>query len=168
MVNVKSSGLTKSIGVAQIPGDGNCLFAAMAHQLFYSHSRDLARQAARLRAEVVSHIKANFDRYKPAIEGRIYEEQESRSGMKLTEQQVNAKVKSFLSDSLSKSGYYGGYESLSAISEIYNVNILLFRENDDFRFVNEFNNAYEGFACVAYRSNGYGRYNHYDSVVSIM
>ncbi|XP_055296718.1 uncharacterized protein LOC129565645 [Sitodiplosis mosellana] len=168
MVNVKSSGLTKSIGVAQIPSNGNCLFAAMAHQLFYSHSRDLAHQAARLREEVVRHIKANFDRYKHSIEGKIYEEQESVPGEKLTEEQVKTKAKSFLDESLSKSGYYGGYESLSAISEIYNVNILLFRENDDFRFVNEFNNAYEGIACVAYRSNADGRYNHYDSVVSIM
>lgn len=106
-----------------------------------------------------------------ALKGRIYEQQDSiQTERKLTKEEVDEKLKSFLEESLSKSGYYGGHESLTAISEIYKVNILVFREKDTFSIINGFNKTYHRTICLAYRLGNKGKtnkYNHYDSVGGI-
>lgn len=176
-IQTSSASPLKFIQVIKIPQDGNCLFGSVAHQLFYCAPSDISEQSIAVRAEVVNHIRVNFGRFHHAIKGRIYEQQESiKTESKLTEKEMEEKSKSFLEESLSKSGYYGGHESLIAVSEIYNVNILVFREKDTFSIVNDFNKTYHRTICLAYRlaqntkskdkANNLN-YNHYDSVGGI-
>lgn len=161
--------------VVKIPGNGNCMFGSASHQLFDHKLSSLAAQSARLRAEVVVYIRQHFERFRPAIISRVIEDNEASFWkVTMTEAILNERVAKFLDNSLSKSGYYGGQESLIAISELYRVNVFVIREQGMFSFVNDFNTQYERTISLAYRFGFFSvfqttkKYNHYDSVVSII
>lgn len=80
----------------------------------------------------------------------------------------------FLSEHLSKKGYWGRSETLKAIKLIYKVNIMIIKEKSSVEFVNDFTPEFEKSLLVAYRLNrhpnirGTGSIrNHYDSIVNI-
>lgn len=77
LVPIHSTETTSYFSVATIPGDGNCLFGAIAHQL-YGHPINSSqhRQARKaLRAEVVEHILQPhiFPSYQFLLQDRVYE-----------------------------------------------------------------------------------------------
>lgn len=180
---------TKFVQVAKIPGNGGCLFGAMAHQLFYQSigtdqiTNDMfVERTSELRAQVVAFIEENYERYENALKGRIYDNEDEKMSKKrgrkkaLTHTEIEKKCKSFLKNDLPKQTCWAGYESLMAISELYKVNIIIFREMDIFNFVDGFNQSYERTACLAYRLAGKPKktkagvvlnYNHYDSICGI-
>lgn len=55
----------KKVQICTIEGECNCLYAAKAHQLFGDkiNSPQHKQQATKLRADVVEHIKENFEQY---------------------------------------------------------------------------------------------------------
>lgn len=55
--------------VRVIPGDGNCLFAALVNQYYKYDIRDARHgdEIAKLRRIVVQHIRSNADRYMPCL-----------------------------------------------------------------------------------------------------
>lgn len=181
-------GDTKFVQVAKILGNGSCLFSAMAHQLFYesisADKEEFAKRAKALRAEVVDHITANYERFEITIRGRIFDNEEKKAiksrkksrKRKLTEEEVKEKCISFLKDELPQSECWGGEESLVAISGKYKVNVVIIREGDTLHFIDRFNSSYEKTICLGYRlackpkqiTGGFVKtYNHYDSICGI-
>lgn len=170
----------KFIQVAKIHKDGSCLFAAMAHQIFCesvsNSSGQHSERADQLRAEVVAYIGNNYERFRHALRGRIFDIIESSRGGKkkqMSEIEINERCKSFLDEELSSKTCWGGHESLVALRELYKVNILIFREVDSFSFVEGFEPLFERTVCLAYRLSGRLKkikvktYNHYDSICGI-
>lgn len=83
----------------------------------------------------------------------------------------------FLDNCLARPGYWGGMEFLKAVSEIFNVNILIFNQNGTFHSANEVNFEHQRSVAIAFRNsagqqnkkknnNNIDR-NHYDSVSQI-
>lgn len=95
---------TKYVNVMEIDGDGNCLFASIAHQIFRKKigSSNYLNETKLLRQEVVNHIIANFDEFKHQLTGRIYEEKEAK-GIKCKRVQITDKdCMSFVTNRLKK------------------------------------------------------------------
>lgn len=151
------------VKVVSISPDGNCLFAACVHQLYRVklNSDDHKKIAAELRGRVCSHIKNNFNRFQRTIKLRVTEEIPNMSS-----ENIEMRSKSFVDEFLSKFNFWGGSESLIAISEIFEANIIIFRENGSCYFANGHNSAYNRVLFLAYRRIG-SAYNHYDSVSEI-
>lgn len=160
---VKSGDQFVSVDVVNIPKDGNCLSGACAHQLHFTkigtetHKNMVAEQ----RSKVVKYILDNFDRFYRCIKLRLVEEGKDASEVGEIE------CKEFVEGHLSKSGEYGGAESLMAISEMESTNIIVFNERDTYYFSTGYNASFDRFICIAYRMNLNSEYYHYDSVCKI-
>lgn len=160
--------LSGAVNVSVIKDDGNCMFGALAHQLFYSklNSKDHKKLTAELRKNVVKHIKENFDVFAHDIKGRVFEMHEKV-------EDIERECNFFVNFCLSKVGFWGGMESLKAISSVYKINILIFNENGDYYFAPPFNLNHDRTVCIAFRNaakpkaNENNERNHYDSVVEI-
>lgn len=156
----------RSINVIRMKMDGNCMFLALAHQIFL-HKVDSQRHVAdskKLRREVVKHITGNFERFKQVITHRLIQEE---GKYQLKGDSWDQKSKHFVKFILSKAKCWGGTESLKAISEIYSMNILTFNENDVCWLPFDFNDDYERIIALAFRINEEGVRNHYDSVSEV-
>lgn len=152
-----------TVNVSQIDPDGNCLFAAVTHQLEYAKikSKSHIDRTAAVRKQVVNHIEAHFDAYKHVIQLRLNCE----------EKEIAKLGKEFLTDVLSANGTWGASESLLAMVEIFGINILVFNENGPFYFSSGFKPENKRCIFLAYRERfnekGEKEYYHYDSVCEI-
>lgn len=150
--------------ISNIAADGNCMFGALAHQLFYVklNSKQHDELTKKLREQVVAHIKENFASYAQIIKGRILER-----GTQAME--MDKECTFFVNYVLPKTGMWGGFESLKAITSIYGVNIMVFSENGDsyFALPDGFNINYERTVFIAFRVTNNQKRDHYDSVVEI-
>lgn len=157
-----SPGVLKSLKILRITGDGNCLFGALSHQISGQklNSRSHRNSTKQLRAQVVQHLKAHMDEFKPWIKGSIEEYSDS-------EEECTNFVKKYLP----KSGNWGGSESIKAISDMHQLNIVIFCENDSFYFHHDYNPCFERCVAIAYRKYKDPKAtvdrNHYDSIVEI-
>lgn len=127
-----------------------------------------------MRAEVVSHIKQNTKLYEHAIKGRVYDNIENRKmNGELSDSDsidMEREIEFFVNRLLPVNRYWGGSESLNAVSDLYNVNILVFLENGSFNLITTAEMACERTIAVAFRLDnldGINR-NHYDSVTDIL
>lgn len=153
--------------VASIAGDGNCLFSAIAHQLYRQpiYSNEHKDAMNRLRAMVVEHIldPVNFPSYQFALQNRVYE---LKSADEI--QNMSTECRLYVRHVLSKDRKWGGHESIKAISEIHKVNILIFNEEGTCILQTNNNEKYEQSIAIAYRigASQHGEIirNHYDSV----
>lgn len=156
-----------SLTVAKILGDGNCLFAAIVHQLWkYPINTTQHTEATRqLRSKVVEHILANYESFEFNLKDRVYE---SKQAKQITD--MAAECKSYASTVLSRNGEYGGFETIVAVSEIFKVNILTFVEDDVFSF-HTTKKLHGQTIALAWRKgfdlNGQTIRNHYDSVCDV-
>lgn len=154
------------VKVVNISPDGNCLFSACVHQLYRVkvNSDDHKMIAIQLRERVCSYITNNFSRFQRTIKLRMKHENPDES-----DASIEIKITSFVEDFLSKSKFWGGTESLVAIGEIFEANIIIFIENGHCYFANGRNDDYKRFIFLAYRrfAGKDGAYNHYDSVSEI-
>lgn len=156
----RDSGTYHHLSVANILGDGNCLFAAVAHQLFkYAINCTNHKKAIKqLRAKVVEYILANFPPFEFILKDRIYE---LKAASEISD--ITTECKSYVRDVLSRNGEYGGFETIQALSEIYKINIITFLEDDTFSFHNKENVCNKTIA-LAYRfgyEQGQRVRNHY-------
>lgn len=64
-----------SLKIAEIPGDGSCLFGSIAHQLFRHkiNSNEHTRATKQLRKSVVDHISSHYSSFQFELKGRVYE-----------------------------------------------------------------------------------------------
>lgn len=171
---------TYDLNVVNISPDGNCLIGAMVHQIFgdklLSKEHELA--VIRLRVDVVKYIHDNLKWFELELKNRIYniKDKQVQEGdrRKIKIENFEEEAKKFLHDYLSKDGFWGGSETIKAVSLMHNVNILTINENGTITYANGFNSNWKGTIMLAYRLNHFlgtasfgGVRNHYDSVVNI-
>lgn len=151
------------IGIVPIKGDGNCLFASLAFQLkrVKIDSDEHDNETKELRQKVVDHIRTNFDRFKMAIKGTLYERVE-REGKPLTD--IDQSCEHFIQNELPSPCCWGGSETIMAVREIFEVNVIVVPEKRQPYFANGFNFKYRRSIFLAYRCYGNAVYEHYDSV----
>lgn len=158
--------ITADVKVVKIEGDGNCLYSAIGHQLkcIKVGSKEHRALSSGLRKQVVNHIQTNFNRYKQMLKLRLNLSDENN---------VVEVGKEFISKDLSQEGYWGGEETLVAVSEMFNINILIINEKGPCYFACGFDQDRKGTILLAYRmanhlyKGGNTVYNHYDSIVEI-
>lgn len=161
----------RSIVVAKTPGDGNCLFSTLAHQLFQNKIRSKSHKvvASNLRADVVNHIldDTKYPDFEYRLKERVYEKKNAKDVVDIT-----LECKSFVNNELSQDKTWGGSETIKAVSDIYKVNIVEFKE-DGPCILNKFNENYNRSIAIAHRlsarttKSGKQNRNHYDSVCDI-
>lgn len=159
------NGMMRSLMVAKIDGDGNCLFGAICHQLFQHpigspvHNDEIAT----LRANVVNHIlnPENFPSYEHILKDRVYEIKKHEDIVNMTQE-----CKLYVRHSLSLPNRWGGHETIVAAGEIHQVNVLIFHEEGIFYVANRSSTIYNRTITLAYRlgSTAEQQFNHYDSV----
>lgn len=161
-VAVNIGGRLVNLNTLDIYKDGNCVFASLIHQLHFvkTKSKEHIDLIAKLRQDVVSQILNDFDAYKRAIEIDF-------GGL-----DADVAGKEYISTDLSKNGEWGGSETLLAVTKMFKVNILVFKERGAYSFSFGFNPNYHRCLFLAYRiggtdENGEPKYNHYESVCAI-
>lgn len=157
VMNVKLSDTdARAIKVVESPGNGNCLFTSLAHQLFgYSmNSQEMKEACKKLRADVVDHIQKNIEDFKHEITGRGQDshQEKNRNG---DESEVSFDIDKecvfFIHQLLPRNKYWGGSETLKAVSYLHKVNVYIFNENTTCNIVYAFGKSYEKTISVAYR-----------------
>lgn len=115
----------EAIKLCTIPGEGDCLFISLAHQFFgyKNDSNELIESALELRKQVVRHILDNITDFEHELKGRIFES----GAVKI--HNVIDDCRDFVENSLSNEGFWGGAETIKAVSRMNQVNIIVI--NDD-------------------------------------
>lgn len=165
------------VDIVSIAGDGDCLFASLAFQLEKMKIGSIMHRNSTfdLRQKVVQHISNNYDKYKQAIKGTIYE----RAAMNFGKvENIDIESEEFIKKDLPQKGCWAGTETTMAVSEIFRVNIVVIKENQQPYFSVKFHPEYKRTLFIAYR--GYGQkknnqkkvlselvHNHYDSICEI-
>lgn len=171
-----------SIGVTKMKTDGNCLFSALAHQLYCVklNSEEHQNATKEVRQNSSTFIRENYALFANAIKGRIFDRlsknKENIVKLKTGEIKIDQECSIFVNHCLPKQGFWGGFESLKAISQIYKINILVFSENSGYYFADRFNAGYDRSVFIAFRNVNElaenraaadTEKNHYDSVVDV-
>lgn len=162
----------RKLTVANISGDGSCMFAALAHQLWMHKidSKDHKKATKQLRAEVVEHILniENYASYQHHLRDRVYSNFET-TGKNVTD--IEKECKFFVRHILSSSKTWGGAETLLAVSVLYSTNVFVFNENGACSKIKKVGQNHNRSIAVAFRiglnEEGNEIHNHYDSVCEI-
>lgn len=169
-IKFSEQSVTKEVNFCQVKGDGNCLFAAIAHQLYQMKIDSVQHSefTKNLRMEVVRHISLNLPLFITYLKGRVYDKHDvegkirrkfgSQTEREKHQEEIAIRCKSFVEEKL-VGGTWGGTESIKAISEIYEVNILIINEDGSCNMVGSFNMKFNRTIIITYRDG-----NHYDSV----
>lgn len=159
MVHLESvqSWPTETTKICRVSGDGSCLYRSLAHQLFHAkvHSTEHEMQTTKMRADVVQYIRDNFSSFENILKGRVYE---MKNGVAVD---MQVECRNFLESELTKASCYGGAESFSAISNMYDVNIVIIDEKS-YTLACKFDEKKKRTITVAYRNQ-----NHFDSVIEL-
>lgn len=161
----------RTVNVIRIDRDGDCLFASLAFHIHQNKIGTNRHSAAvkQIRQEAVSHIKKNYKSFKYQMHGRLFEECDG-NGFVLGKD-LDADALKFLDHTLLKSGTWGGAETIKAISELYQVNILVIEEENKCCFPFAFNMDYTYTVAIAFRlgenTQHSTKHNHYDAIWNI-
>lgn len=165
-------GKDRTIEFVEIRSDGNCLFSALAHQIygFKPNSVKNTNAAKTLRLESANYIIKNYENFNVHIVGRLYEENE-RNALKLSKD-LTEQGMDFVKNKLTKRRVWGGMESIKAISESNKLNILVFNEEENCRFLIDFKPEYKRTITIAYRlshleNESPTHRNHYVSIAEV-
>jgi len=96
----------KKLRLANVRGDGNCFFRAIADQLYGSEFRH-----NKLRKDVVDHLKANKEEYRLFMENDI-------------------KIDKYIR-LMSRDGQWGGQLEMSILAKIHKFNIIMYQVDYD-------------------------------------
>lgn len=152
------------IQVCEIKGDGNCLFSSLVHQLFgfkvsSSHHKKLVLE---MRKDVTEYINQNLSEFYHEIKGRLYESKNKNVA------DVDAECRKFLDKQLSKDKFWGGTETIKAISRMHNVNIVIFLVDGSCYLSYPYDPQCSRTLLLFYNgSDNRSENNHYDSVVGV-
>lgn len=83
---------------------------------------------------------------------------------------LEQECKVYLNYCLTKSGCWGGSETIKAVSRLYKVHVIIFNEYGPCYLVDGFNSDYERSIILWYRlahAETESQRNHYDSVINI-
>lgn len=160
---------TAYLQLAKIKGDGNCLFRALAHQLFQEklNTSKQNKSTKKLRADLVEYIKSNYADFEHELKGSVLDRKSTASII----EDIESDCRFYLNHCLQKSGCWGGAECIKAASRLYKVNVIIVNENGPCYLVNGFNSSYKRCVILAYRlasiKGDDNIRNHYDSVTGI-
>lgn len=135
--------------------DGNCLFLAVVWQLHIPGNDNSVLDSSFVRGETIAHILDHLDYFHHLIGERIGKESSLED------------VRHFVFRTLSLHTTYGGRESLIAISERFQSNILVFSKNK-LEFIPEFNTSYTHTACLVNKTPEKGNEIHFDGALRIL
>lgn len=167
----------KFLSIVKTVPDGNCLFSALAHQLWKNkivhenckQSKDAHKKMIKdLRSAVVAHIlqPENFPSYEYALQERVKELKNKKDAGNSSD-----RCKLFVRDVLSREGIFGGLETINAVSMMHQVNILVVNECGTCYLIKGSAEKYDRTLLIAYRlmydDAGDAIYNHYDSVTDM-
>lgn len=152
-------GKAKTIKICEIEKDGNCLFAALTHQIFHKklNSVEHVAKTQGLRQNVVKHILENFAHYEKELKGRIYE---MRNRSKTENAQTDCL--NYVKHCLSQPSCWGGAEALKAVSEIHQLNIFIIHPDGSCNSAIPYNSKFNRSVTLFFRDK-----NHYESVIEI-
>lgn len=157
------------IRVSKIPADGDCLIGAAVHQFYRVKiaSDDYTKHVTQLRKNIVDHISNNLEQYERRLMDRIHVKEPKRA--KEEKKGTVEKCKEFLDNYLAKKGRWCGSESMKAISELFETNIVVFSEGGHVYFGHPFDSSLKNVMMVAFRlpSQINTERNHYDSVIKL-
>lgn len=147
-----TAGIVSKIEICQIPSDGDCLFGATVHQRFHAKvgSDEYTHHIIKLRKDVMAYIEANLEHYERELLDRIYE-QRRKNGDKSKIQNIQEECKKFLQNYLARERHWGGSESIKAISELFDTNVIIFNEWGEVYFGSPFNSSYKDIITLAFR-----------------
>lgn len=166
-----------SLNVVSILPDGNCIFAALYHQIFRMCTTQNAfkRGVSKLRADVVKYIQEHLQLFQNDLAECVFVQKGGKRQKKdINDQNIKEETDEFLKQ-LSKDKYWGGSETIKATSLMYEVNILVINENEEIYYANGFNPDFKHTAMIAYRpvtkrtsrSSSNTPRNHFDSIIDI-
>lgn len=164
--------LTSNLKVIETIPDGDCLFSAIAHQLYQERigSSQHRLSIRKLRAAVVDHIETHLDEYLPQLTERVLE-----NGKRDEIEDMKKECMFFLKFCLSRDRYWGGGETVKAVSDLYQVNVIVYNECGPSYVINRCSKLHDRSIGIAYRlsatengrnGNSAERLvrNHYDSI----
>lgn len=193
-----------TVKVAEIAKNGDCLLSAIIHQINGYGLVDLMsdhheKSVLELRSNVVNYITQNVYDFENELRECIFVQkakdiqQKQRASKRSRRSRPSRRLKrhkieiidfeeeatKFLSEHLSKKGFWCGAETIKAVSRIYGVNILMINEKGTVYFPTNFFFNFERMIVLAYRLSGAveanianidkqpsnEHRNHYDSVV---
>lgn len=160
----------RKLTVALIPGDGSCLFGALAHQLFMHdiNSQDHIEATKKLRADVVEYIlkPENYPSFEYHIKDRVYEIKNQKEIKNMT-----SECKFYVRHVLSNHKTFGGVETLYAVSNLYSTNVVVFTEDGVCTKYKKADQTYDRSIavvhCYRYGANAQKTLNHFDSVAEM-
>lgn len=146
-----------------IPGDGNCLFGSVIHQLCCAspNHQHFGAYRSQLRDAAVSELRNRIDFYVDYLAVSAEEAFEDPSP-------VANKIERFLV-ALESDGFWGGEESLAAICNLHQVAITVHQINGTIEFtptVSE-NQSWRVLDIFYRNLPGFVEKTHYDSVVAV-
>lgn len=155
------------IKICETEGNGNCLFAALTHQIFHPkmNSTEHKEMIKKLRGDVIEYILKNLEYFKHDLKNRMLED----ATFHFDSNEFEANITIFVKEKLSQNGYWGGQETLEAVSLLYHVNILIVNDDGTCNLGNRFNTNYSVAIIISFRSQGSRnlKRNHYDTVAEM-
>lgn len=165
------NGSPKNLMLAEIAKDGNCMLGSAVHQQFcYPLDSNEHKEATKkLRADVVAHIldTKNFPFFLHSLKNRVYA---TKNADEINDIEMECKM--FVRFVLSRNRFWAGTETLLAISDLFETNVIVFNEDGGCTKFKRTGKKYSRSIAVAYRiggsdKNGELLYNHYDSVCEV-
>lgn len=153
------------IKTCQIKPDGDCLFAAITHQLNQVKINSVQHNnlTAALKNQVIEHIKANVDDFEGYLRGRV-DEYKSKDDINNLKEEFQI----FLNVRLPLRLSWGGSETMKAVTELLKVNILVINEFGDCKLEFRYRPEYNRCVILSFRSFKLNdTLDHYDSVIEI-
>lgn len=161
----------KGVKFCRMNSNGDCFFLAISHQLYSmkAGTEEHIQKALLLRKNVVKYIKQDehFSNYLHDLKGR------ADIDRKATENDIKDACMQFLDEQLSKTGTWAGMESIKAVCEMQNVNIVVINDDGSSYLPNHLNpKAHKSLILLFGTTNKKSAKSnaervHYDSIVAI-
>lgn len=142
----------RSVKIGRIMPNGSCFFGTVAHQIYGCkiNSDEHKQKTADLRAEAVNYIKLNFERFQFDLQSRVYDVSE-RTKEQIKKEELEKECRFYMNFCLPKETCHAGSESIRAISQLKEMNIITIGEQGESHLAVDFNDSYTRSIFLAHR-----------------
>lgn len=157
------------IETIKIPGNGSCLFSAIHQQMnkVCVTSPDFDNDVQLLRKNVIEYIKNKQEEFDTELKNTIADYNACKY-----DDVTGADINYYLEHTMILPATWGGTETIKAVSEMFNVNVLVFTEDAKKHNFYKFDENKIQTIIVAYRKTrtpgSRHQFDHYDSVVGLV